>query len=52
MAFTVVDGAVRFGLCAVKNVGEGAILSMLAARAELGGSIRCTRSASTPTCAW
>ena len=36
MAFTVVGGAVRFGLCAVKNVGEGAILSMLAARAELG----------------
>jgi DNA polymerase-3 subunit alpha len=36
MAFTVVNGAVRFGLCAVKNVGEGAILSMLAARAELG----------------
>src|SRR4029079_46471 len=36
MAFTVVDGAVRFGLCAVKNVGEGAILSMLAARKELG----------------
>jgi len=35
MAFTVVNGAVRFGLCAVKNVGEGAILSMLAARAEL-----------------
>ena len=28
---------VRFGLCAVKNVGEGAILSMLAVRKELGG---------------
>jgi DNA polymerase-3 subunit alpha len=27
---------VRFGLCAVKNVGEGAILSMLAVRKELG----------------
>jgi DNA polymerase-3 subunit alpha len=36
LAFTVVDGAVRFGLSAVKNVGEGAILSMLAARTELG----------------
>jgi len=36
LAFTVVDGAVRFGLCAVKNVGEGAILSMLAVRKELG----------------
>jgi DNA polymerase-3 subunit alpha len=36
MAFTVVNGAVRFGLCAVKNVGEGAILSMLAVRRDLG----------------
>ncbi len=36
LAFTVVNGAVRFGLCAVKNVGEGAIQSMLAARRELG----------------
>ncbi len=36
LAFTVVDGAVRFGLCAVKNVGEGAVLSMLAARQTLG----------------
>ena len=36
LAFTVVEGAVRFGLCAVKNVGEGAILSMLAARRALG----------------
>jgi DNA polymerase-3 subunit alpha len=36
LAFTVVDGAVRFGLCAVKNVGEGAILSMLGVRRELG----------------
>jgi DNA polymerase-3 subunit alpha len=32
LAFTVVDGAVRFGLCAVKNVGEGAILSLLGVR--------------------
>jgi DNA polymerase-3 subunit alpha len=36
LAFTVVDGAVRFGLCAVKNVGEGAIQSMLAVRQSLG----------------
>src|SRR3954454_11256450 len=36
MQFTVVDGAVRFGLCAVKNVGEGAIQSMLNVRRELG----------------
>ena len=30
LAFTVEKDGVRFGLCAVKNVGEGAILSMLA----------------------
>jgi DNA polymerase-3 subunit alpha len=34
--FTVQPGGVRFGLGAVKNVGEGAILSMLAARKTLG----------------
>ena len=37
--FTVQPGGVRFGLGAVKNVGEGAIISMLAARKQLG-SIR------------
>jgi DNA polymerase III subunit alpha len=36
LQFTVVDGAVRFGLCAVKNVGEGAVLSLLAARRAVG----------------
>src|SRR5262245_16187454 len=36
LAFTVVNEGVRFGLCAVKNVGEGAVLSMLAVRAEKG----------------
>ncbi len=36
LAFTVVNNAVRFGLCAVKNVGEGAILSMLTVRKALG----------------
>jgi DNA polymerase-3 subunit alpha len=36
LAFTVEQTGVRFGLCAVKNVGEGAILSMLAVRRELG----------------
>jgi DNA polymerase-3 subunit alpha len=36
LAFTVAKEGVRFGLCAVKNVGEGAILSMLAVRKELG----------------
>ena len=36
MAFTVVNGGVRFGLCAVKNVGEGAIRSILAVRDQLG----------------
>jgi DNA polymerase-3 subunit alpha len=42
LAFTVEKGEagghppVRFGLCAVKNVGEGAILSMLGVRSEKG----------------
>ena len=36
LAFTVETAGVRFGLCAIKNVGEGAILSMLAVRKELG----------------
>ncbi len=36
LAFTVGPEGVRFGLCAVKNVGEGAVLSILAARKELG----------------
>ena len=45
--FTVEDGAIRFGLLAVKNVGQGAIESIIAARAE-GGPFRsltdfCTR---------
>src|SRR5258708_14762680 len=36
LPFTVEKQGVRFGLCAVRNVGEGAILSMLAVRNELG----------------
>jgi len=36
LAFTVEKGGVRFGLCAVKNVGESAILSMLGVRNERG----------------
>jgi DNA polymerase III subunit alpha len=36
LAFSVVDGDVRFGLCAVKNVGEGAVQSILAVRQALG----------------
>ena len=36
LAFTVEKEGVRFGLCAVKNVGEGAILSMLGVRKEIG----------------
>jgi DNA polymerase-3 subunit alpha len=36
LAFTVVGGAVRFGLCAVKNVGEAAIQSILGVRQALG----------------
>ncbi len=34
--FAVVDGAIRFGLAAIKNVGEGAVDSVLAIRAESG----------------
>ena len=36
LAFTVTPEGVRFGLTAVKNVGEGAIASILGARASLG----------------
>ncbi len=36
LAFTVVPEGVRFGLCAVKNVGEGAVLSILDTRKQLG----------------
>jgi DNA polymerase-3 subunit alpha len=36
LAFSVIPDGVRFGLCAVKNVGEGAVLSILAVRRELG----------------
>jgi DNA polymerase-3 subunit alpha len=34
--FTVVEGEIRFGLCAVKNVGESAIDVILNSRAEPG----------------
>ncbi len=36
LAFSVVNDGVRFGLGAVKNVGEGAVLSMLDVRKQLG----------------
>src|SRR4029434_2981887 len=36
IGFTVVPEGVRFGLCAIKNVGEGAVLSILGVRRELG----------------
>jgi DNA polymerase-3 subunit alpha len=32
--FTVVEGRIRFGLTAVKNVGEGAVRAIIAARAD------------------
>ncbi|MCP5070589.1 MAG: DNA polymerase III subunit alpha, partial [bacterium] len=35
--FTVVEEGIRFGLAAVKNVGDGAIESILEARAQEGG---------------
>jgi DNA polymerase III subunit alpha len=34
--FAVADGVIRFGLAAIKNVGEGAVDSVLAVRAESG----------------
>ncbi|MBI4401450.1 MAG: DNA polymerase III subunit alpha [Nitrospirae bacterium] len=34
--FTVVDGGIRFGLAAIKNVGEGAVESIIATRNESG----------------
>ncbi|MGQ0695398.1 MAG: DNA polymerase III subunit alpha [Nitrospiraceae bacterium] len=34
--FAVADGAIRFGLAAIKNVGEGAVESVLAIRAATG----------------
>jgi DNA polymerase-3 subunit alpha len=37
LAFTVTPGGVRFGLIAIKNVGQGAIESMLQARDTRGG---------------
>lgn len=37
--FTVQPGGVRFGLGAIKGVGEGAIQSLIAARTTLGGRI-------------
>ena len=36
LPFTVSTEGVRFGLCAVKNVGEGAVQSILAVRRQLG----------------
>jgi DNA polymerase-3 subunit alpha len=36
LAFTVETAGVRFGLGAVRNVGEGAVLSLLAVRRDLG----------------
>src|SRR5687767_8242252 len=36
LPFTVAKDGVRFGLCAIKNVGEGAVLSMLATRKTFG----------------
>jgi DNA polymerase-3 subunit alpha len=40
LRFTVAPGqGVRFGLTAIKGLGEGAIRAILAARAELGGRI-------------
>ncbi|MDE3154803.1 MAG: DNA polymerase III subunit alpha [Acidobacteriota bacterium] len=40
LRFTVTPAGVRFGLTAIKNVGEGAILSILEVRKAKGGRIR------------
>ncbi len=40
LPFTVSETGVRFGLTAIKNVGEGAIDSLLQVRAALGGRVR------------
>jgi DNA polymerase III alpha subunit len=48
--FTVEDDAIRFGLLAVKNVGEGAIESIIAARRPAATSARWPTSAPASTC--
>ena len=45
LAFTVTPAGVRFGLIAIKNVGEGAIESMLQAREARGGRIQLAQRA-------
>ena len=53
LRFTVTPQGVRFGLTAIKNVGEGAIESMLAVRAErAAGSVRCRICARGSIFAW
>src|SRR5205823_12469465 len=37
MFFTVVEKNIRFGLAAIKNVGEGAVEAILATRGAAGG---------------
>ena len=51
LPFTVRQEGVRFGLGAVKNVGEGAILSMLAVRAAQKKITSLDRMCEEPTCA-
>jgi len=48
--FSVEEEAIRFGLSAIKNVGEGAILSVLRAREQIGsfGSLRALCSEVDP----
>ena len=52
--FSVEPGrGVRFGLTAIKGLGENAIKSIIEARTELAdGSRRCTHSARFSTCGW
>ncbi|MGH8875003.1 MAG: DNA polymerase III subunit alpha, partial [Acidimicrobiia bacterium] len=39
MDFTVRDGKIRFGLSAIRNVGEGVVEKIIAARAQEGGFV-------------
>ena len=49
--FTVEGDAIRFGLLAIKNVGQGAIESIVASRTEAGDFRRWPISALASTCA-
>ena len=51
LAFGAVDGKIRFGLGAIKGVGEGAIEAILEAREQGPVHVTCSTSASGWTAA-